>query len=174
MVLLAAEKMFSERKDFSIDELFSLGVPVHQEWYPNAHHNIKRLYNLFSYGDMVQTVLTTFERTVPETAPHIHNIQVKINATCPRHGDLHDPLILINLPRLRKMIKKQGPFLLQIHTTENEISSAALELEQSREKDLEADRVFRNQIISLYGQTRHKKIPAIFLPSFYTLKDRFP
>ena len=161
IVCIAAQKMIAY-PDFYIEELFSLGAPIYAPWYPDAHKKIKTLYHLFSYGDMVQTVVTLFERTIFEKLPHVHNIQLKINGSCPRHSDLHSPLVLEQLPYLQTLIKKQGPYCLEIEKTKAGTIIPKLIVELSREKDLEIDRNFRNQLISLYGQNKSIKIKNNF------------
>lgn len=160
VALLAAEKMLSTPKKFSIEELFSLGVPVHLPWYPNAHSCVKNFYNIFSYGDSVQTVVNIFERVFPEK-PHVHNIQIKINHTCPEHSDLHDPLVFTALPQLRYLVhdKKKGEdkcYRLKISAVKKDFVDAVLEFDESRQADLKADHNFRQQVISLYGDSRNK------------------
>lgn len=157
VVCIAAQKMVSD-PHFYIAELFSLGAPIHTPWYPDAHKKIKTMYHLFSYGDMVQTVITLFERTIFDKLLHVHNIQLKINGSCPRHGDLHSPVVLAQLPYLRTLITNPGPYCLEIHKPKLGKITSKLIVEQSREKDLEIDRNFRNQLISLYGQDKSIKI----------------
>lgn len=164
IALLAAQKMFEQKRTFHIAELFCLGAPLYHGWYPDAPQRIGALYNLFSYGDMVQTLASLFERTFPPRS-HIHNLQVKLNHSCPRHADLHNPAILTQLPRLRTLIQKPGIYCLHVTSHKEGDSSATLEPEASRQKDLEIDQNFSRQLVSLYGESRHKKKINI-TPSF--------
>lgn len=160
VVLLAAQKLFEAKDPLTITELYCLGTPIHHDWYKNAHNNIKTIYNLFSYGDVVQRVLTLFQRTFPET-PSVHNIQVKINAMSPRHTELHAPEVIAHLPALQKhFTEKKVDYCIHIKL-ENEVPTLHLEVDATRTKDLLVDGYFTNTLINLYADSRRKKSPYI-------------
>ena len=54
-----------ENSDYKIDTFFALGTPIHTISYMPNMNVINRLYNLFSFGDMVQTVGGIFKRELP-------------------------------------------------------------------------------------------------------------
>lgn len=100
-VALLAANLIQKNK---IHILYTLGTPISSAIYPNME-TINFCYNLFSFEDMIQTVLGMFAR---EHQPHerIGNIRVFINGIEPDHSELHHPLIGQWLPFLHKQIIK--------------------------------------------------------------------
>jgi hypothetical protein len=86
----------------SIKTLYALGAPIDRARYQPNMSVIGSLYNLFSFGDPVQTVSGCFERALPPH-PRITNIVLTCNGLRPDHAKLHTPLIahwLTVLPKL--------------------------------------------------------------------------
>ncbi len=74
-----------------IRALFTLGTPVMSNYLPNMKI-IQYLYNLFSFEDLIQTVLGLSVREFPDHK-RIANLRVLINGKEPDHAGLHHPLI---------------------------------------------------------------------------------
>ncbi|HLW72527.1 MAG TPA: alpha/beta hydrolase [Candidatus Babeliales bacterium] len=87
-----------------IRALFTLGTPVMSNYLPNMNI-IHYVYNLFSFEDIVQTVLGISAREYPEHK-RIANLRVIINGKEPDHAGLHQPLIGKWLPYLHKHFKQ--------------------------------------------------------------------
>lgn len=80
-----------EGNKHSIRALFALGTPVMNNYLPNMKV-IQYLYNLFSFEDIIQTVLGLSVREFPEHK-RIANLRVVINGKEPDHAGMHHPLI---------------------------------------------------------------------------------
>lgn len=93
-----------EHNEHHIRALFTLGTPVMGNYLPNMN-TIHYLYNLFSFEDLIQTVLGISAREYPEHK-RIANLRVFINGKEPMHSDLHHPLIGKWLPYLHQHFKQ--------------------------------------------------------------------
>jgi hypothetical protein len=80
-----------EGNKHNIRALFTLGTPVMSNYLPNMKV-IQYLYNLFSFEDLIQTVLGLSVREYPEHK-RIANLRVLINGKEPDHAGLHHPLV---------------------------------------------------------------------------------
>ena len=94
----------------TIKTLYALGAPIDRAHYQPNMSVIGSLYNLFSFGDPVQTVSGCFERALP---PHLRitNIALTCNGTRPDHAELHTPLVarwLTTLPKLCNQTAQTG------------------------------------------------------------------
>jgi len=85
--LLAQEEDNKHR----IRALFTLGTPVMSNYLPNMKI-IHYLYNLFSFEDIIQTVLGVSAREFPDHK-RIANLRVLVNGKEPDHTGMHHPLI---------------------------------------------------------------------------------
>lgn len=75
-----------------IKTIYALGAPIdHARYQPNMNI-INQIYNIFSFGDPVQTVSGCFERALPPH-PRITNIAITCNNRRPNHAELHSPLV---------------------------------------------------------------------------------
>jgi hypothetical protein len=74
-----------------IRALFALGTPVMSNYLPNMKV-IQYLYNLFSFEDLIQTVLGISVREFPEHK-RIANLRVVINGKEPDHAGLRHSLV---------------------------------------------------------------------------------
>lgn len=99
--ILAQDK----NNDHRIDVFYALGTPINTDYQPNMQI-ISYLYNLFSFEDLIQTVLGMFKREYP---PHerIANVRITINGKEPSHTQLHSPLISAWLPQLHHWLSNQ-------------------------------------------------------------------
>lgn len=151
--LLAAQMLAEQKSHLKIAQLFNLGTPVHAQWYPQAFSIIQTTYHLFSYGDMVQPVITMFERTLP-TAPHVYNLQVKKDYGCPWHETLRSAELISQLPTLATLITEPGEYCLHLDTKNKDVPFLSVSVDSTRAKDLEADHAAIKQILTLYADSR--------------------
>jgi hypothetical protein len=99
-----------ENNKHHIRALFNLGTPVMSNYLPNMN-TIHFLYNLFSFEDLIQTVLGISGREYPEHK-RIANLRVFIEGKEPIHSGLHHGVIGKWLPYLhqhfKEFLKSQG------------------------------------------------------------------
>ncbi len=101
---LASHMLDEEDNKHHIRALFNLGTPVMSNYLPNMSV-IHYLYNLFSFEDLIQTVLGISGREYPEHK-RIANLRVFINGKEPSHSELHHTLIGKWLPYLHQHFKR--------------------------------------------------------------------
>lgn len=153
VALLAAHMIAEQRIPLRIAELFNLGTPIHASWYPKASSVIDTIYQLFSYGDMVQPVITMFQRILPP-APNIYNLQVKKDYSSPWHETLRSDELIMQLPTLHTLIKEPGEYCLHLDTKTKPEPFFTITPDTTREKDLATDLAFTRQIMNLYADSR--------------------
>jgi Lipase (class 3) len=92
-VVTLASHFLAEEDDnkHHIRALFTLGTPVMSNYLPNMKI-IQYVYNLFSFEDLIQTVLGLSIREYPEHK-RIANLRVIINGKEPDHAGLHHSLV---------------------------------------------------------------------------------
>lgn len=94
--MIASQIMFnvdtSGNKKGKIAQFYSLGVPVQESIVTPSLYVIKKFYNLFSFGDFVQTVNGTCQRTFSQQK-QIVNTSVLYNNLHPSHAQLHHPAL---------------------------------------------------------------------------------
>jgi len=88
---------------YRIRGLFALGTPVMDNYLPNMDV-IYYVYNLFSFEDLIQTVLGISLREYPQHR-RITNMRVFIDGKEPDHSNLHHPLIGTWIPYLHYYYK---------------------------------------------------------------------
>ena len=151
VAIIALNALAAECSSIKCHELITLGTPICPRTYmPNMNH-IGQLYNLFSYGDRIQPVLQIFKRIYPEH-PRIHNIQIQCNNLCPSHMELRYPLIAQYIPTLSDLVKGHKEPLL-IHFFDKKKPSVILDA--NREKDLQIDKQFTEQMLTTFVESRH-------------------
>lgn len=170
VALLAAHHLTSSRKTSAlkitpsprIHELFTLGMPVHTNWYPRAWENIDTLYHLFSYGDFIQPVLTIFERMLPEI-PTIHNLPVKKNNEGLWHETLRSPEMITQLPSLHTLLPHPGNYCLHLDTKSTEFPFLTVTpyTKEEQEKDRAVDHAYLKQILTSYADSRLPKFASL-------------
>lgn len=89
----------------TIEALYTLGTPINHIYYSPNMNVIKRVYNFFSFADMVQPVSGVFGRVFPDH-PRIANIRLIINEKEPGHMEFCTALTARWLPRLNQLIKE--------------------------------------------------------------------
>jgi hypothetical protein len=87
-----------------IRALFTLGTPIMSNYLPNMTV-IHYIYNLFSFEDLIQTVLGISLREYPEHK-RIANLRVFINGKEPNHAGLHHALVGKWLPYLHRHFRQ--------------------------------------------------------------------
>ena len=105
-VAMLASHMLADEEDnkHHIRALFTLGTPVMNNYLPNMNV-IHYVYNLFSFEDLIQTVLGISGREYPDHK-RIANLRVFINGKEPTHSELHHALVGKWLPYLHQHFKK--------------------------------------------------------------------
>lgn len=101
---LASHMLEEENNQHHIRALFTLGTPVMHNYLPNMN-TIRYLYNLFSFEDLIQTVLGISGREYPNHK-RIANLRVFINGKEPHHAGLHYGLVGKWLPYLHQHFKQ--------------------------------------------------------------------
>jgi pimeloyl-ACP methyl ester carboxylesterase len=151
-----------ETSSLCIKELFTLGMPVHTNWYPQAWDTIDTLYHLFSYGDFVQPVLTIFERMLPD-APNIYNLPVKKNNEGLWHETLRSADMIMQLPSLHTLLNEPGNYCLHLDTKSKEVPflTATAYTQEEKEKDLAIDHAYIKQILTSYADSRMPKFASL-------------
>tara|TARA_Y100000588_G_C14250494_1_gene923270 strand:- start:1702 stop:2508 length:807 start_codon:yes stop_codon:yes gene_type:complete len=75
-----------------IKRFYSLGVPVNESTVTPNMSVVKKFYNLFSFGDHVQTVHGMYERIFTNVYG-IYNLSVELFGKHPSHTQLHHPAV---------------------------------------------------------------------------------
>ena len=101
---LASHMLEEEGNKHRIRALFTLGTPIMNNYLPNMNI-IYYVYNLFSFEDLIQTVLGISGREYPQHK-RIANLRVFINGKEPNHSGLHHALVGKWLPYLHQHFKK--------------------------------------------------------------------
>jgi len=121
-VVLGASQLLARKKSTRIiATLYSLGAPIHEEEYAPNMHIIKKIYNLYSLNDPIQTVWG-YQR-VFRPHPTIINMRVFVDNHEPTHEELHSSIIgqwitalpLFNCPQCATVFfhKNQLPTITQ-------------------------------------------------------------
>lgn len=94
-----------------IAQFYSLGAPIRESFVTPNMMVIKRFYNLFSFGDFVQTVNGFYER-VFSLRDRIVNVSIQFNSLHPSHAQLHHPVLGIWLLKIEEFFaeKQIGSF----------------------------------------------------------------
>lgn len=88
---------FSNCDTFSkIKKFYSLGVPVNTSIAKPNMHVIYKFYNLFSFGDMIQTVNGVYNRVFPQEG-RVYNLSVELSGKSPGHTQLHDVILACSM-----------------------------------------------------------------------------
>jgi hypothetical protein len=141
----------------TIKTLYALGAPIDRARYQPNMSVIGSLYNLFSFGDPVQTVSGCFERALP---PHLRitNIVLTCNGTRPDHADLHAPLVarwLTIIPKLCNQKTAYGSLSLFDNRQPQYVINSQIPTLLENEKKLYA-------VLALYMLPRNKAIKYIW------------
>lgn len=122
-----------------ITAFYALGTPIEAtNYYPNLQV-IEQFYNLFSFGDLYQTVLGLHQRIFPPNR-QIHNISVEVDQIRPQHEDLHCPTLakwLLKIPSCIQALGLDAPQPLAACFSSN--SSIEVKVDKEAEEKLERD-----------------------------------
>lgn len=149
VALRAAQLLAIRYIRYKIHTLFALAPPVCLFRYAPAMDTIKYLFNFFSYGDQIQTVLQIFKRVFPEHE-RIWNIQLQHNGRCPEHSNMHSPELAVYLPTMQTLLLKNQTAVVHLFPNKPPI----IEYDTNRVWDLEQDRRFTEQLIATLGDSR--------------------
>ncbi len=113
--IMAINILIKQFPQYKIDTVFSLGTPVSFEslYTPNMQH-IKKLYHLFSFGDLVQPVFNLYDR-VFNYHPRLWNIEVYIKGKLSNHSDLRSPIIVDFLQQVHLYLLENDSTVLHLH-----------------------------------------------------------
>lgn len=159
---LGAQELKKLNPHMQIATLFALAVPVSSAYYPQKA-NVKKVFSLFSYADFVQPVIGLFERVYPEE-DHIYNLQVKINGICPNHNTIHHVIVARHLPKLANLLPNNKPHIVRFFSDKDPEVTEDL----TREKDLEFDKYFTNQLITTFAESKKHGCKTLSEMSEYT------
>ncbi|MBI2353388.1 hypothetical protein HYV11_04075 [Candidatus Dependentiae bacterium] len=83
-----------------ISKFYALGAPIcEMDIYSPNMNVISKLYNLFSFGDFIQTINGSYNRTFL-SHPRIVNISILLNEVHPNHTEMHHPAIGLSLLKI--------------------------------------------------------------------------
>lgn len=151
VALLALDLLAHEQKFTLVHELILLGTPLYLDWYPQSLKAVHRIYNIFSYGDIIQPVGGMYERVLPEH-DHIFNIQVKTNSSCPMHNQLYKVEILEQVPRFHRLFGEKGIYCLHCKTGKEPVITHDFD----RKNDMLVDKKFIQKLTDSWIETREQ------------------
>lgn len=131
---VAAHELYEKKSENRIHQLFTLGSPISSYYYNPTMEKIDSLYNIFSFGDVIQPIFGLATRVYP-THAHIWNIEMKKDGLCPDHNDLHCPELAELLPFLPLLVKGNDTTIIHLKTDKNHIFEEDLERERALEID---------------------------------------
>ncbi len=109
--MMASQIIFANstnRNNFGkIKKFYALGVPVNESVVTPAMMVIEKLYNLFSFGDLVQTVNGTCQRVFSEH-DRIANISIRFCDLHPSHVQLHHPAFGMYLLKIDRFFAEKN------------------------------------------------------------------
>lgn len=135
VALLALDELARATTTVIVDELILLGTPIYFNWYPKSIKVVRCIYNLFSYGDVIQPVFGNYERSLPEHN-HIFNIQVKMNNKPATHNELYRSPIIQLIPQFRHLFAKKNKYCLDCTTDKGH----TIQIDVTRDADTVADK----------------------------------
>lgn len=152
--------------DHYIDALYTLGTPINATTYMPNMNSINRVYNFFSFADMVQPVLGIFERTFP-AHPRIANIRLMLNDQEPGHLELCVELTGAWLPYVDESLAQQKignfhhfdfsvPAIIYLSSSGNPLYA----IDTQRDTLLEKDRFMMREMMDV--ALRYKKVKETF------------
>lgn len=153
--ILASQMLKND--EYTIDTFFALGTPIHNVSYMPNMDVIKRFYNLFSFGDMIQTVGGLFDRELP-AGRGIHNIQIRIDNKLINHGSLHNRMIgtWIPIEELWEGLSDQKEYLMLFQTEKHPLIVEDIERTKQREKN--------QKLVALYSDALRSSNTTLLEP----------
>jgi hypothetical protein len=159
---LASQELAKRKSKSCIHIFYALGTPIDTLDYMPDMTIIGHLYNLFSFGDIVQPVLGAFSRVYPEHE-RIANITITINGQEPSHTQLHHTAVAQWLPQLHQLLTQTNNVILNsekfaflhpgvLHFTHEQ--APRYELDMQRDKALEDDVEFQRELATSFGRMK--------------------
>jgi len=176
VAVIAANLLYQRtQQKYKIKKIFTLGTPIFEDKHVPNMEAIEYVFNIFSYGDIVQPVFGTAKR-VYESHPRIWNIELKKKGMCPDHGDIHCDEVAVLLPIMELLVR--GNDTTRLHLREGGFS---IEEDLERELTLMLDQKNIQNILRLSVEFMrrgyHKQIPNKVFQSVYSraksLSERF-
>ena len=152
---LASTILAQEKSTITLTELIILGMPIHESWAQPAMTHITMLYNVFSYGDLIQPYGNACSRIFATYHKKICNIQCTIDHFYPNHSQLHMPIIAAHIPRYKKYFPKRANYHLHLKKD----GTCIITLDKQREKDLEQDKYAIASLLSSFAESRFASSP---------------
>lgn len=146
IAILAAQLLAQQFPYYKFFQLFGLAVPVARSCYNANMNQIIFLYNFFSYGDSIQTIIQGFLRTYP-AHERIWNIQLTQNGMCPTHCSMHPIELAHCLVNITKYTLENEATVLHLFSHK----PAYADIDPNREWDLKQDKMFTEQAIEHIG-----------------------
>jgi len=158
-----ASQILAQRKSKSTITIFyALGTPVDVLDYMPDMNIVGHLYNLFSFGDIVQPVLGAFSRVYPQHE-RIANISITVHGKEPSHTELHHSAVARWLPQLHELLSKPNNAILNnkkfafldpgvLHFTQEQ--PPRYEIDINRENTLEEDLDFQRGLGTSFGRMK--------------------
>jgi hypothetical protein len=151
VALLALDTLARHNQFNFVHELILLGTPIYLNWYPHSLKAAHRIYNIFSYGDVIQPVGGMYERVLPEYE-HVFNIQLKVNTNCPMHNQLYKVELIEQVPYFHKFFGEKNVYCLHCTTGKEPV----ITLDFNREQDLATDKTFTQKLLDSWTEIRDK------------------
>lgn len=120
VAMLAARILKEKNSPYHISKLFTLATPISTEFCKPDMEAIDYLFNIFSFGDLVQPIFGRFKRIYTEHT-QIWNIEIKRDEVTLDHSDLHSPEIAHLLPQLKSLVKGNETTVLHLQTDKEHI-----------------------------------------------------
>jgi hypothetical protein len=107
--IVASQQLAHHAKNHQkIQKFYALAVPVDVDGlvYPDMQI-VKHFYNLFSFGDFIQTVNGAAHRAFM-AHERLANLAITINNVHPSHGGLHEGIIAQNILKIPEFLSMRG------------------------------------------------------------------
>lgn len=169
VAVLAARFLKEKQSEYHITQLFTLAPPVSRELYSPDMENIDYLYNIFSFGDLIQPTFGLSERVYTEHA-QIWNIEIKRDGMSLDHSDIHCCEVAQLLPQLQVYVKGNNTTILHLQTSKEHFSEEDFE----REKWLVLDQKNMQDILRVSVEGIRRKYPQkIVLKVMHVSYEKF-
>jgi hypothetical protein len=159
VIVIASQLLAAAKSSLAFCRVISLGAPIELGWGKPAMTHIGKLFNVFSFGDLVQPYGNACSRVFPDQE-RVYNIACTFRYGCPTHSGLHSPLIARHLSKFSKYFKESCPY--RLHIVLDGTCSVIAESKQMREKQLCQDRLAVAKIMDCLGESRSWHESAVF------------
>lgn len=169
-VAVLAARFFKDKKSsYHITQLFTLAPPVYKTSYTPDMENIDYLYNIFSFGDLVQSLFGLSERVYTQHA-QIWNIELKKDGLHPDHSDLHSPEVGALIPFLQELVKGNDTTVMHLQSGKEHL----FEEDFDRPKLLEMDQRANQDLLRVSIESMRRRYPQkLLLKVMRVSRERF-